>query len=190
MRERCGDRFPSSAARPERRGGSAHGARAGASPARCPGCQEITPLQDIRFSRDLPRPDPFPLQPPFPRTRSPEEPTATLPASPGPNFASNNNKATKVVLFGGKFIRNPACQMHVTGQFHLLASFTDPRKKSSRAFALLTPPNPINNASQTAKHLLIAPKEKSFRKVNWELSGFPTSTMNRADRPCLEFHCG
>lgn len=140
-----------------------------------------------------PRPDPFPLRPPFPRTRSPAQPTP--PASPEPNFVSNDNKATKMVLSGGKFIRNPACQMHVTGQFHLLASFTDPKKKkkkkSYRPFALLTPSNPINNASQTAKHLLIAPKEKqSFRKVNWELSGFPTSAMSRADRLCLEFHCG
>lgn len=50
--------------------------------------------------------------------------------------------------------------MHVTGQFHLLASLTDPKKKKSyRPFALLTTLNPINNASQTAKHLLITPKE-------------------------------
>lgn len=49
--------------------------------------------------------------------------------------------------------------MHVTGQFHLLASLTDPKKKSYRPFALLTTLNPINNASQTAKHLLITPKE-------------------------------
>lgn len=115
--------------------------------------------------RDIsPRSDPLPLHPPFPRPRSPGKPTVTPPASSEPNFASNNNKATKMVLFGGKFRRNPACQMHVTGQFHLLASLTDP-KKSYRPFALLTPPNPINNASQTAKHLLIAPKENLLGKL-------------------------
>lgn len=138
-----------------------------------------------------PRADPFPLRPPFPRTRSPDERTAAPPASPQPNFVSNNNKATKMVLFGGKFIRNPACQMHGYWSVPSVSFVYRPlKKKSYRPFALLAPPNPINNASQTAKHLLIAPKEKSFRKVNWELSGFPTSSVSRGDRLCLEFHCG
>ena len=83
--------------------------------------------RDPSCKRSPPRSDPFPLHPHSPRTSSPN-PQPQQPASPEPNFASNNNKATNTVLFGGKFRRNPACQMHFTGQFHLLAPLADPKK--------------------------------------------------------------
>lgn len=64
--------------------------------------------------------------------------------------------------------------MHVTGQFHLLASLTDP-KKSYRPFVLLAPLNPIINTSQTAMHLLIAPKDKVLGKLIGSFLVFQTA---------------
>lgn len=149
--ESCGCRGAALTPHLSAAGEDTHGARADAFPTGFPSCQDITPLQESRLTETSTPPspgsDPFPPPPPpLPRTRRPDKPTATPPASSEPNFASNNNKATKMVLFGGKFIRNPACQMHFTGQFHLLASLTDP-KKSYRPFGLLNtlPPPPQSN---------------------------------------------
>ncbi|KAK4823525.1 hypothetical protein QYF61_003034 [Mycteria americana] len=99
-------------------------------------CCKRSVLRDIS-----PWSDSFPLHPPSPHTLSPDKPTATTPATSEPNFASNNNKATEMVLFGGKFIRNPACQMH--GSEKKLTGLLEGQEAGCDLDGLPPPPLPL-----------------------------------------------
>lgn len=201
MRERCGDRSPSFAIRgcrgagipptPSASGKDAHGASAGAFPALCPSCQEITPLQEISSARDLPPSPPLPPPSSLPTHTQPRRAHRHATSQPGAQLRFKQQQSHQNGFVWRKVYKKPGLPDARYWSVPSVSFVYRPRKqKSYRPFALLTPSNPINNASQTAKHLLIAPKEKSFRKVNWELSGFPARAMSRADRLCVEFHCG